>query len=182
VPVTFGHYEVQTQCNVPAPSLLELWGERRETTELGYPGRCWWQPLKTHGPCFGPPVAKNLVYGPGPGSSSPPRFNTYSRGSTHLGTARPTPGFFLPFSSLKPWRWDLGLGLVGTQDSRLETGGTVLKVTWVLGPWQTIRLLWRTQPGTPHGGPGWSKSGSPGVSGWARSAICDGPKLRHGQM
>jgi len=24
---------------------------------------------ETHGPCSGPPVAKSLVYGPGPGSS-----------------------------------------------------------------------------------------------------------------
>jgi hypothetical protein len=105
-------------------------------TELRYPGRCRRQPLETHGPCSGPPVAKSLVYGPGPGSSwgdrasSPPRFNTYSRGSTHLGAARPALGFFLsfdsltvgtPVSNLKPGRWDLGPRLVGTQDSRLET-------------------------------------------------------------
>jgi hypothetical protein len=90
---------------------------------------------ETHGPCSSPPVAKSLVYGPGPGSSwgdrasSPPRFNTYSRGSTHLGAARPAPGFFLPFNSLtvgtpvsnlKPGCWDLGPGLVGTQDSGLD--------------------------------------------------------------
>jgi hypothetical protein len=51
---------------------------------------------ETHKPCSGSPVAKNLVYGPGPGSSwgdralSPTRFNTYSRGSTHLGCRNPT--------------------------------------------------------------------------------------------
>jgi hypothetical protein len=92
--MTFG-----TICPCPAPSLLELQRERRETTELGYPGRCRWQPPETHEPCFGPPVAKSLVYGLGPGSlwgdraSSPPRFNIYSRGSTHLGAARPAPRF-----------------------------------------------------------------------------------------
>jgi hypothetical protein len=93
-------------------------------------------PLETHGPCSGPPVAKSLVYGPGPGSSwgdrasSPPRFNIYSRGSTHLGAAQPAPGFFLtfdsltvgiPVSNLKHGHWDLGPRLVGTQDSRLGT-------------------------------------------------------------
>ncbi len=118
----------------PVPSLLELQRERRETTELGYPGRCRRQSPETHGPCSGPPVAKSLVYGPGLGSSwgdwasSPPRFNTYSRGSTHLGVAWPALAFFLtfgsltvgtPVSNLKPGRWDLGPGLVGTRDSRL---------------------------------------------------------------
>ncbi len=97
---------LQTQRNVPAASLFELRKERRETTELGYPGQCRRQPLETHGHCSSPPVAKNLVYGPGPGflwgdrASSPPRFNTYSHGSTYLGATRPTPGFFLPFDSL----------------------------------------------------------------------------------
>jgi len=76
---------------------------------------------ETHGPCSSPPVANNLVYGPGPGSSwgdrasSPTRFNTYSRGSTHLGVARPGPCFFLWFRSLKLGRWDLRPGLVGTR-------------------------------------------------------------------
>jgi hypothetical protein len=113
---------VRRKRNVPAPSLLELQRERRETTELRYSGRCRRQHPETHGPCSGPPVAKSLVYGPGPGSSwgdrasSPPRFNTYSRSSTHLGAARLGPGFFLSFGSLKPRRWDLGPGLVGTQD------------------------------------------------------------------
>ncbi len=97
---------LQTQRNMPTPSLLKLQRERRETTELGYPGRCRWQPPETHGPCFGPPMAKSLVYGPRPESSwgdrasSPPRFNIYSRSSTHLGTAPPMPGFFLPFGYL----------------------------------------------------------------------------------
>ncbi len=36
--------------DVPAPSLLELQRERRETTELGYPGRCRRQPRKHRGP------------------------------------------------------------------------------------------------------------------------------------
>jgi hypothetical protein len=49
-------------------------------------------------------------------------------GSTHLGAARPAPSFFLlfgsltigtPVSNLKPACWDLGPGLVGTQDSGL---------------------------------------------------------------
>ncbi len=126
--MTFGHNLPMPSSLMPspcpAPFLLELHKERRETTELGYSGQCRRQPPETHGPCFGPPVAKSLVYGSGPGSSwgdrasSPPRFNTYSCGSTHLGTARPTLGFFLSFgsltigtlvSNLKPGRWDLGL-------------------------------------------------------------------------
>jgi hypothetical protein len=61
---------LQTQHNVPAPSFLELQSERRETTELGYPGRCPRQPQK-HRPGSGPPVARSLVYGPGPGSGPP---------------------------------------------------------------------------------------------------------------
>jgi hypothetical protein len=93
-------------CSCPTPSLFELQGERREMTELGYSGRCRRQPPKTHGPCSGPLVAKNLVYGPGPESSwgdratSPPRFNTYSRGSTHLGATRSAQGICLLFGSL----------------------------------------------------------------------------------
>jgi hypothetical protein len=119
----------------PAPFLLELQRERRETTKLGYLGRCRRQPPKTHGPCSDPPVAKSLVYSPGPRSSwgdrtsSPPRFNTYSRNSTHLGAAWPTSSFFLsfdsltvgiPISNLKPGHWDLRPELVGIQDSRLS--------------------------------------------------------------
>jgi hypothetical protein len=124
-------HSLQTQHNVAAPSLLELQREKRETTQLGYLGQCRWQPPETHGPCSSPPMAKSLVYGPGLGSSwgdrasSPPRFNTYSHGSTHLGVARPAPGFFLsfgsltigtPISNLKPRCWDLGPRLVETQD------------------------------------------------------------------
>jgi hypothetical protein len=96
---------LQTQRNVPTPSLLELQRERREITELEYSGRCRRQPPETHKPCSDPPVAKSLVYGPGPGSSwgdrasSPPRFNTYFRDSTQLGAAQLAPGFFLPFDS-----------------------------------------------------------------------------------
>jgi hypothetical protein len=45
-------------------------------------------------------------------ASSSPRFNTYSRSSTHLGAARPRPGFFLPFGSLT----------VGTRVSNLKLG------------------------------------------------------------
>ncbi len=36
--------------DVPALSLLELQRERKETTELGYPGRCRQQPQKHRGP------------------------------------------------------------------------------------------------------------------------------------
>jgi hypothetical protein len=39
-----------SQRNVLAPSLLELQKERRDTTKLGYPGRCRRQPPETHGP------------------------------------------------------------------------------------------------------------------------------------
>ncbi len=57
---------LQTQHNVPpAPSLLELQRERRETTELGYPGRCPRQPPETQGPGSGRPVTKSLLYGTG---------------------------------------------------------------------------------------------------------------------
>jgi hypothetical protein len=41
---------VRRKRDVPAPSLLELQRERRETTELGYPGRCRRQPRKHRGP------------------------------------------------------------------------------------------------------------------------------------
>jgi hypothetical protein len=62
--------------------------------------------------------------------SSPPQFNTYTCGSTHLGVTQPAPSFFLPFgslivstlvSNLKPGHWDLGPGSVRIQDLRLET-------------------------------------------------------------
>ncbi len=42
-----------------------------------------------------------------------------------------------------------------------------------------VGLLWRTRPGTPHGGPGWWKFGSPRMPGRAQSAFCDGPELHH---
>jgi hypothetical protein len=113
----------------PAPSLLELQGERRETTELGYLGRCRRQPPKTHGPCFGPLVAKSLVYGPGPGSS-------WEIGLRHRPGLILTPAishtwappgprqvfftvrlFDRRHPSLGVGTWDLGPGLVGTRDS-----------------------------------------------------------------
>jgi hypothetical protein len=102
---------VRRKRDVPAPS------ERKERDDRArVPGPVSATAPETQGPCSGAraPVAKSLVYGPGPGSSwgdrasSPTRFNTYSRGSTHLGAARPGPGFFLSFASLKPGRWDLG--------------------------------------------------------------------------
>ncbi len=42
----------------------------------------------------------------------------------------------------------------------------------------SVGLLWRTRPGTPHSGPNRWKSGSR-VPGRAPSAFCDGPELRH---
>jgi len=121
--VTFGHCEAQTQRANPFPSWATERKERNDRAQV--PGPVSATAPETHGPCSGPLVAKSLVYGPGPGSSwgdrasSPTRFNTYSRGSTHLGAARPGLGFFLSFGSLKPGRWDLGLGLVETEDSGL---------------------------------------------------------------
>jgi hypothetical protein len=121
---------VRRKRDMPAPSLLEL--QRKERDDRArVPGPVSATAPETQGPCSGPPVAKSLVYGPRPGSSwgdrvsSPTRFNTYSRGSTHLGAARPGPDFFLSFESLKPGRWDLGPGLVETQDSGLRPAGTL---------------------------------------------------------
>jgi hypothetical protein len=117
---------VRCKRNVPTLSLLELQRERRETTKLGYPGRCRWQTRKHTGSV---PVhswqrawfmALRLGSSWGDQASSPTRFNIYSRGSTHLGAARLGPSFFLSFGSLKLGRWDLGLGLVETQDSGLD--------------------------------------------------------------
>jgi hypothetical protein len=122
---------LQTQRNVPAPSLLELQSKRRETTELGYPGRCPRQPPETHAR-FRSTRSKELGLWPGtrvfvgrPGSVTAPvkyvlpRFHTPGR--------RPARArFFLPFgsftigtavSNLKPGCWDLGPGSVGTRDS-----------------------------------------------------------------
>jgi hypothetical protein len=153
--VTFGHCEAQTQRANPFPSWATERKERDDRARV--PGPVSTTTPETHGPCSGPPVAKSLVYGLGPGSSwgdrasSPTRFNTYSRGSTHLGAARPGPGFFLSFGSLKPGCWDLGPGLVETQDLGLETEGTILKVTWVLGPRQTVRRPGRPVPALRHG-------------------------------
>jgi hypothetical protein len=98
-------------------------GERRPSSGTGLVSTT---APETHGPCSGLLVAKSLVYGPGPGcswgdrASSLPRFNTYSRGFTHLSAARPAPGFFLPFSSLTVGTSVSSL-LVGTQDSGLGT-------------------------------------------------------------
>jgi hypothetical protein len=87
-----------TQHASPFPSQA---GERKERDDRArVPRPVSATTPETHGPCSGPPVAKSLVHGPGPGSSwgdrasSPPRFNTYSRGSTHLGAVRPAPSFF----------------------------------------------------------------------------------------
>jgi hypothetical protein len=114
--VTFGHCEAQTGRASPFPSWATERKERDDQARV--PGPVSATAPETQGPCSGPPVAKSLVYGPGPGSSWGDRFNTYSRGSTHLGAARPGPGFFLSFGSLKPGRWDLGPGLVGTRTCR----------------------------------------------------------------
>jgi len=121
-PLTFGHCEAQTQRASP------FWDtERKERDDRArVPGLVSTTAPETHGPYSGPPVAKILVYGPGPRSSwgdrasSPTQFNTYSRGSTHMGAARPRPCFLLSFGSLKPGHWDLGPGLVRTQDSRFD--------------------------------------------------------------
>ncbi len=104
--------------NVPAPSLLELQRERRETTELGYPGRCRRQPRKHTGPVPVHPWQRAWFMARDPGLRGETELR-HQPGSTHLGAARPGPGFFLSFGSLKPGRWDLGPGLVGTQDSGL---------------------------------------------------------------
>jgi len=123
-PLTFGHCEAQMQRANPFPSWAIEKKERNDQARV--PGSMSATAPKTHGPCSGPPVAKSLVYGPGPRSSWGDRassltwFDIYSRGSTHLSAARPGPGFFLSFGSLKPGRWDLGPGLVGTQDSGFD--------------------------------------------------------------
>ncbi len=118
---------------LPAPSLLELQRERKETTELGYPGWCRRQPQKHAGPVPVHPWQRAWFMARDPGLRGKIGLR-HRPGSTHLGTARPGLGFFLLFGSLKPGRWDLGLGTWIGRDSGLGTGGTVLKVTWVLGP------------------------------------------------
>jgi hypothetical protein len=42
--------------------------------------------------------------------------------------------------------WALGLGTWIGRDSGLGTGGTILKVTWVLGPRETVRWPGRPVP------------------------------------
>ncbi len=130
--MTFGHCAAQTQCASPFPSWATERKERDDRARV--PGPVLATASETHGPCFGPLVAKSLVYGPGPGSSwgdrasSPTLFNTNSRGSTHLGAARPELGFFgarpelgffLSFESLKPGlgTWDLDWSGLKTRDS-----------------------------------------------------------------
>jgi hypothetical protein len=94
--VTFGHCEAQTGRASPFPSWATERKERDDRARV--PGPVSATAPETQGPCSGPPVAKSLVYGPGPGSSwgdwasSPTRFNTYSRGSTHLGAAQDLAG------------------------------------------------------------------------------------------
>ncbi len=94
--MTFGHCEAQTGRASPFPSWATEKKERDDRTQV--PGLVSATAPKTQGPCSNPPVAKSLVYGPGPGSSwghralSPTQFNTYSRGSTHLGTAQDLQG------------------------------------------------------------------------------------------
>ncbi len=129
---------------------------------------------ETHGPCSGPPVAKSLVYDLGPGSlwgdqaSSPTRFHTPRR--------RPARArFFLIVRVFEAWA--LGLGTCIGRDSGLGNGGTVLKVTWVLGPRQTVRRPGRPVPKLriPF------LLRIPVLPGRARSSVCDGPELRHGR-
>ncbi len=119
--MTFGHCEAQTQRASPFSSSATERKERDDRAQI--PGPVSVTAPETHRLCSNPPVTKNLVYGSRPGSSWGDRassstwFNTYSGGSTHLGATRLGPGFFLSFGSLKPGCWDLGPGLVGTQDS-----------------------------------------------------------------
>jgi hypothetical protein len=124
--MTFGHCEVQTQRASPFPSWVTERKERDDRARVPRPVSA--TAPETHGPCSGPPVAKSLVYGPGPGSSwgdrasSSIRFSTYSRGSTHLGAARPGPSFFY-CSSL----WSLGVGTWDLDWSGLRTRDSVSK-------------------------------------------------------
>jgi len=117
--VTFGHCEAQTQRASPFPSWATEKKERDDWAQV--PGPVSATAPKIHGPCSGPPVAKSLVYGPGPMSSwgdrasSSTRFNTYSHGSTHLGAARLGPGFFFIVRVFEAWA--LGLGTWIGRDS-----------------------------------------------------------------
>jgi len=115
---------VRCERNVPAPSLLELQRERRETTELRYPGRCRRQPRKHTGPV---PVhlwqrawfmARDLGFRGETGLRH--RLGLIFTPAVPHTWAPPGPGqVFLSFGFLKPERWDLGPGLVGTEDSGL---------------------------------------------------------------
>ncbi len=94
--MTFGHFEAETGRASPFPSWATERKEREDRARV--PGPVSVTAPDTQGPCSGPPVAKSLVYGPGPGSSwgdrasSPTRFNIYSRGSTHLSAAQDLQG------------------------------------------------------------------------------------------
>jgi hypothetical protein len=94
--VTFGHCEAQTGHASPFPSWATERKERDDWARV--PGLVSATAPETQGPCSDPPVAKSLVYGPGPESlwgdraSSPTRFNTYSHGSTHMGAAQDLQG------------------------------------------------------------------------------------------
>jgi hypothetical protein len=109
---------VRHKRNVSAPSFLELQRERRDMTELGYPGRCRRQPRKHTGPVPVHPLQRAWFMARDLGLRGETGLR-HRPGSTHLGATRPGPGFFLSFGSLKPGHWDLGPGLVGTQDSGL---------------------------------------------------------------
>ncbi len=67
------------------------------------------------------------------------------------------------------------------RSTRAGNQRTTVPIPPVQGTREPAGLLWRTRPGTPHGGPGGWKSKSPGVPGRARSSVCDGPELCHGQ-
>jgi hypothetical protein len=131
---------------VPAPSLLELQRERRETTELGYPGRCRRQPRK-HRALFRSTRGKELGLWPGtrvflgeiglrhrPGLILTPAIpHTW---------APPGPGqvFFLSFGSLKP-----GLGTRTCRDSPVPSPPMLATVTAS----QPLSRFFRAGPGRP---------------------------------
>jgi hypothetical protein len=182
--MTFGHCEAQTQHASPFPSWATERKERDDRTRVPKPVSV--TAPETHGPCSSPPVAKSLVYGPGPGSSwgdrasSPTWFNICSRGSTHLGAARPGPGSFLSFGSLKPGRWDLGPGLAGPMSATApEThgpySGPPVAKSLVYGPGP--RSSWGDQASSPTRFNTYSRgsthlgAASPGPSFFYRSGL-----------